>query len=197
MPIAALAVLKSVPLIGVLSWQWQSFDLIFLYWMENVVIGLFSIARMVIRPYGHALELLFPLLLAPFFVLHYGAFCWGHGSFVISLFAPERLSGLDLVPAAFVVLSAPVMLYALLALVLVQGMDWARDVRRDGLGADSIRTIMVEPYHRIAILHVTILGAGFVLAAADEPVLGLVILVLVKTAFDLVRWRKDRAAARD
>jgi hypothetical protein len=62
--LALLIGLNLVPLFGVLNWGWQTFDLIFLYWMENVIIGLFALARMVIRPYGHGLELAFPLFLA-------------------------------------------------------------------------------------------------------------------------------------
>ena len=58
-----------IPISGVFAWGWQSFDLIFLYWMENIVIGVFTLGRMVIRPYGHPVELAFPLFFAPFFAL--------------------------------------------------------------------------------------------------------------------------------
>ena len=78
--------LNLLPLCGVFLWDWQSFDLIFLYWMENVIIGAVMVMRMVARRYASPFELLFPLFLAPFFVLHYGMFCWGHGTLVISLF---------------------------------------------------------------------------------------------------------------
>lgn len=33
--LVALVGFNLVPLTGVLSWGWQSFDLIFLYWMET------------------------------------------------------------------------------------------------------------------------------------------------------------------
>lgn len=192
--LAALVVFNLVPLIGVFAWGWQSFDLIFLYWMENVVIGVFTVLRMLVRPYGHALELVFPLFLAPFFALHYGGFCWGHGTFVVSLFAPDNLQHSTLAATVLQVLSTDIMLYALASLALIQVMDWARDIRHRGLGADGVKDLMVNPYRRIIVLHVTILGAGFALAALDEPTTGLLLLVLVKSAADVWHWRKDNAA---
>ena len=193
LPFALLIVLNLVPVVGVLHWGWQSFDLIFLYWLENLVIGFFTLARMLVRPYGHGLELIFPLFIAPFFALHYGGFCWGHGTFVVSMFGPEALDGFNLLPTTLSVLSSPVMLFALTALAFIQLLDWLRDVRQRGFGADSVVSLMVRPYRRIVVLHLTILAAGFALAALDEPLLGLVILIGVKTASDVWHWRKDDA----
>jgi hypothetical protein len=192
---ALLVALNVVPLIGVVSWGWKTFDLIFLYWMENVVIGLFSLARMVVRPYRHPLELVLPLFMAPFFAFHYGGFCWGHGTFVMGLFGPDDLDAFDLVPAALQVLSSGTMLAALAALALIQVMDWVRDATRRGLGADGVKELMVAPYRRIMVLHVTLLAAGFALEAMKEPVIGLVILVLVKTLSDVWHWKKDNEMA--
>jgi hypothetical protein len=148
---------------------------------------------MVLRPYGHPLELVFPLLLAPFFVLHYGAFCWGHGTFVMALFGPESLGRLGLVDAVLQVLASPTMLLALAALATVQGLDWVRDVREKGLGAHNVKDLMVSPYRRIVVLHVTIMAGGFALAALDEPTVGLLLLVVVKTLSDVWHWRQDGA----
>ena len=185
-----LVLLNAVPLAGVLLWGWKSFDLIFLYWMENVVIGLFTAARMLIRPYSHPLELVYPLFLAPFFCVHYGMFCWGHGTFVVSLFGPE-MDAQGLVPAAMAVLASPYMLAGVGALTLVQAIDWVRDIHQRGPGADNVKDLMVNPYRRIVVLHITIIAGGFALAALDEPTAGLLILVLVKTASDVWHWRRD------
>ena len=186
-----LIALNLVPLIGVLAWGWRSFDLIFLYWMENLVIGVFTALRMLVRPYGHPLELAFPLLLAPFFCLHYGMFCWGHGTFVIGLFGPPEVDGLPLISAALLVLSSPYMLAGLAALTLIQVADWIRDSRGRGFGADGVKDLMTSPYRRIVVLHITIIAAGFALTALEEPLAGLLILVVVKTGSDVWHWRRD------
>ena len=190
-----LIALNGVPLVGVLAWGWKSFDLIFLYWMENVIIGAFTVLRMLIRPYGHALELAFPFFLAPFFCVHYGMFCMGHGMFVVSLFG-QGMDDAGLLTATLSVLSSPYMLAAVAALTLIQVADWIRDVRLKGLGADGVKDLMTAPYRRIFVLHITIIAGGFALAALQEPVAGLIILVAVKTASDVWHWQRDNAAER-
>ncbi len=188
--------LNLLPLCGVFLWDWQSFDLIFLYWMENVVIGAVMILRMVVRRYESPFELAFPLFLAPFFAFHYGMFCWGHGTFVVSLFGefPDRM---ELVPAALEVLAEPTMLAALASLVFLQLFDWQKDFAKHGFGTDSVKDVMVAPYRRIVVLHITILASGFLLGVLEEPLAGLVLLVALKTIFDLWHFEHDRQAAEE
>ena len=144
-----------------------------------------------IRPYGHALELAFPLFLVPFFCVHYGMFCMGHGVFVVSLFGQSLPNDAGLLAATLSVLASPYMLAAVLALTLIQVADWIRDVRLRGFGADGVKALMMAPYRRIVVLHITILAGGFALTALNEPVAGLIILVAVKTASDVWHWQRD------
>jgi hypothetical protein len=41
---------------------------------------------------------------------------------------------------------------------------------------------MAEPYKRVVVLHLTILGGAFFVASAGTPVAALVVMVVVKTA---------------
>jgi hypothetical protein len=192
----ALVALNALPIYGVFAWGWQSFDLIFLYWLENLIIGVFTLLRMLIRPYGHVIELVMPLFLGPFFTLHYGMFCLGHGVFVFSLFAGDRFdtAGIsDVLTHIWPVLQDNHLLWAAICLLLLQVFDWMRDIAKNGLGFDNARDLMMAPYRRIVVLHITIIASGFALGALDEPLVGLVILVLMKTAFDIYHWRKDEA----
>jgi hypothetical protein len=200
--LAAILLLNALPVAGVLFWGWQSFDLIFLYWLENVIIGVFMILRILVRPYQHPLDMINPLFFAPFFIVHYGMFCGGHGMFIFSLFAEGRfedsggfLMAYENIP--LVLEQQAFLLYAALALVLLQLMDWGRDIAERGLGADGLKDLTAAPYRRIVVLHVAILASGFLLAALNEPVAGLVTLVIVKTLFDVYHWRKDEAAAAE
>lgn len=190
--LAALIGLNLIPVYGVFAWGWQSFDLIYLYWLENVVIGIVCVARMVIRPYGHAIELAFPLFLAPFFTLHYGAFTWGHGTFVVSLFGAESSASSDIWSVTVQMLSSAQMCFAIGCLAVAHVLDWGRDIHSRGLGADDLKTLMTRPYRRIVVLHLTIIAGGFALGAMNEPLVGLIILIIFKTTSDLWHWRKDR-----
>lgn len=193
--LALIVALNLLPIAGVLLWGWQTFDLIFLYWMENLIIGAFSALRMLARPYQHPIDLVFPLLLVPFFLFHYGAFCWGHGQFVMSMFAADDGVRHSLFDAVTNALEQQSMLIAVLALVLLQLVDWIRDSHQHGFGADGVRELMVAPYRRIVVLHLTIIFGGFVIMLLGEPAVGLLMLIAIKTASDIWHWRLDAGAA--
>ena len=42
----ALVVSNLVPVWGVLFWDWNVFNVLFLFWMENVFIGVFNVLKM-------------------------------------------------------------------------------------------------------------------------------------------------------
>ena len=195
--IAILIALNALPIYGVINWGWQSFDLIFLYWLENLIIGVFTVLRMLVRPYRHGVDLVLPLFFVPFFTMHYGMFCLVHGIFVFALFGPDGFatSGLtDPLLNIWPVLHHNNLFWAASSLLLLQLFDWLRDVRLHGLGFNSGRDLMVAPYRRIMVLHIALLASGFALGALHEPVAGLLLLVVLKTAFDIYHWKKDEAA---
>jgi hypothetical protein len=194
--LAAILALNAIPLWGVFALGWQSYDLILLYWLENVLIGAFTVLRFVVRPYQHPLDLVMPLFLAPFFAVHYGGFCWGHGYFVVSLLGDADGPG-GLFPAVQAALDATPMQVAVGGLFALQALDWWRSVRRQGLGGEGVRTLMIAPYRRVVVLHLTILLSGLALGALDEPTAGLVILVVLKTAFDVHYARRDATEGDD
>lgn len=46
LPSLMLVLANLIPLIGVLSWGWNVFDVVVLYWFENVVIGVINLLKM-------------------------------------------------------------------------------------------------------------------------------------------------------
>ena len=48
LPAVMLVAANLLPLIGVLAWGWQVFDVVVLYWFENVVIGVINILKMLV-----------------------------------------------------------------------------------------------------------------------------------------------------
>ena len=195
--IGFLILLNAIPIYGVFQWGWKSFDLIFLYWLENLIIGAIMILRMVIRPYSHAVELAFPVFLVPFFTIHYGMFCFGHGTFIVSLFGqgmPPELVGMDIPEIILPLIEARYLFWPLMGLLAYQLLDWMRDVRERGLGSDGVKQLTIAPYRRIAVLHITIIASGFALGSMNEPLVGLLLLIVFKTGMDIYRWNKDEQA---
>jgi len=77
-PVAAplLILANAVPLVGVLAWDWRVGDVVILYWIESLVIGLFNVLRILAAQPARARGgfLSGKLVLAAFFVVHYGGF---------------------------------------------------------------------------------------------------------------------------
>jgi len=92
--IVALVGFNLVPLIGVLAWGWNVSTILVLYWVENGVVGLLNIPKILLAqgsgpaPRGLGASSLGPVTkagIAGFFVLHYGIFWLVHGIFVFTL----------------------------------------------------------------------------------------------------------------
>ena len=195
--IILLLLLNAVPIYGVAQWGWKSFDLIFLYWLENLIIGAFMILRILARRYNHPVELAFPLFLAPFFAFHFGMFCYVHGMFVIGLFGKGltgELAGMDIPEIILPLIQSRHLFWPVMALFTLQLFDWLRDINERGFGSDGVKDITTAPYRRIMVLHITILGSGFALTTLNEPLIGLLLLIAFKTGMDIYHWNKDEKA---
>lgn len=188
---------NSLPLFGVLLFDWSVFDVVFFYWAENVIIGGINVLRILTsggnivppddpRLRGRKLPRVggpAKIFLAGFFAVHYGLFCWGHQQFVIGLFADGR--------SVSDVIADPVIGVGLLAIAGSHLFSFFKNYLAGGEGRrTSAATLMKRPYGRIIVLHVTIIIGGFLVMLADSPVLLLVALVVIKTVVDL--WQHDR-----
>lgn len=195
--IATLILLNLVPAFGVLQFGWTVFELIFLYWFENLVIGVFMILRMLVRRYDHPAALLAPLFMVPFFSFHYGMFCYVHGIFVVSLFGPDGMKSMELLPVIPQVLSQSHLLIGVVALSTWHLFEWVTELMRDGPGADDIKEVTTRPYRRIIVLHITLIAGGFIITALGEPQIALLILIGLKMAFDYHQWQKDEKQSKE
>lgn len=181
---------------GVLFFDWSTFTVVGLYWLENVVIGAFTLARMAVVGLligGAALAGM--LFLMAFFTVHYGLFCLVHGVFVVGLLgggfagpATGLPNPLLQIPARL--LAEPLGGIALLAVVAFVASDFVRWLaaarQRPPLGNE----LMFAPYRRIVVLHIALLGGAFLLALFGLPQATVLVLVALKLAFDLREVRR-------
>ncbi len=184
-----------------LLFHWTIFSIFLLYWMENVVVGGFNVLRMLAAQPANIAGNVLKLFLVPFFCVHYGMFTFVHGLFVITLFGPHN-AGFSPTPAAFVAaVKGAGIGYGIFAVVLSHGFSFVHNYL---MGGEYLRAtpqqLMGQPYARVIVLHLTILGGGFAAMALGAPLASLVILVALKTAIDWsahVRERKKLAAGGD
>ena len=192
--VVAAVLFNLVPIAGVLFWGWSAFALIFLYWLENVVIGGRTLLSMAITGVANRMKPAGLLVFCVFFTVHYGLFCFGHGTFVVSMFANEAGGAhmLDLPGAARELFSQQSnLVWGLASIVLWQTVLLILFVVRGEPAKSNPLALMAAPYPRIIILHLAILFGGFLLILMNEPLAGLVVLTLVKTAFDVAQARGE------
>lgn len=177
----ALIIGNLVPVIGVVFFEWQLFPLILLYWLENVVIGIFNAFKMLTCSGSESfLQRIFMTL---FFSVHYGMFCFGHGTFVVDLFGGD----LDSIPAALQIITQNGLQLALIALVVSHGFSFLQNFMvRGEFRQMSVSLVMFMPYKRIIVLHVFIIFGGLALQTFGVTQMGLVVLALVKIGADLM-----------
>lgn len=186
-----------VPLLGVVAFGWSLFDVILVYWFENLIVGVVNLLRMGSCVFGKPTEAALPMLvmtvfLGGFFTVHYGGFCFVHGMFVGSLFGgdliPEGSNGGPggVFPHMFAHLMTLGPAIAVAGLLIGHLIEFYREFLVGGAyRTANPGTLMFRPYPRVIVLHIAILGGGFAIGLLGEPVIALVILVTLKTAFDI------------
>ncbi len=178
---------------GVLVLNWSVFVVIALFWFENVVIGVLNVAKMLIVGVRMgAVGIIGAVALGSFFVVHYGMFTVGHGALLAQLFGRAELGGsLNglFEPAARMLdylLTDRDAWFAVLGITLLQVavfFRWWGTSRSDPL---PVPGLMLAPYGRVIILHVTLIVGGILAALLQAPVLGALMLVALKLVFDVV-----------
>ena len=200
--IISLILMNLIPLIGVFWFGWDTATIIFLYWLENVIIGVLNIPKIFAcrgvpqnrpnkrikgaiqtmswehreRPPKSRL-----IFLCVFFSFHYGMFCFGHYIFLKSTY--KSLPGFnDFLPTLF----SPLLFWSILGLTVSHVISML--VNFYGKREYEARTPnkqMFVPYSRIVLLHIVIILSGFVALATGQGLAVLVLLVLLKIGFDL------------
>lgn len=227
-----LAGANALPLIALLTGQWRAGDVLIAFWLENVAIGLWAAVRMATalalvptadgglppsRGRGVGLS---PLALAVatvgqsadpraarvlaqvakfalvvFFAVHFGGFTLVHGLFTFSL---AREAGTTGTFGGFALM--------LLALLASHGLStaiywFARGERRHVPTA----AVMTGVYPRVVVMHLAVLGAGWLLLGDDGPALpaawaavapGLLLIGIKVVADVAAHQREHRGALR-
>lgn len=205
LPGKALILANLIPLFGVLFLGWNAGALLLIYWLENIVIGFYTLIRMFYACGTKAIGI------AIFFMIHYSAFCGVHGLMVmmLSVTAGEgsMLEGGD---EGFI-LFLPFLLVAevfrniatfhpglltlpLLSFVISHGISTVMNnlIGKEDQGRKA-ESIMSDPYRRVAILHVALIfGAGAIILSGAGSVMPILLLLIgMKIGLDLFEHNRN------
>jgi hypothetical protein len=205
----ALVAANLAPVAGVLFWGWHILPVMLLFWLENVIVGLFNIFKILLAqgeagpaPSGRPLPFawLGNIFLAAFFTVHYGMFCAGHGVFLVSMFgrdlagAGRQVDIPDLPAVVADVVLRNGLIWAAIALVASHGVSFYVNFLKprayEGAKPDEM---MFAPYKRVVILHVVIIFGGFFAVSQGGSVVPLLLLIGLKVVLDLGSHRREHA----
>jgi hypothetical protein len=220
--VVLLVAVNLLPLLGVVLWGWSLMLILVLYWVESGIVGAVNVLkiaraegsrdpavsvegnRISVRMSGVGAVLGRGALIG-FFVLHYGIFWVVHGVFVFLMpifagvssgVADPAAPGFGFGPMDF----GPLPLEGLGLSAGLLGASHVVSFFTNYLGRGEYRRVtpesqMMSVYGRVIVLHITIIGGAFVIAAFGTPVAALVLLIGLKTVLDLVLHLRSHRAA--
>ena len=210
-PLAALIIANTIPVFGVLFYQWDAGLVILLYWSENLVVGFYNLLKMaLVRPANiignsfaaDAIYGMGKVFMIFFFMLHYGGFTAIHGIFIMEFFHigdsvdnditrgwPLHLAFLGILVSVLERLFAnfpPGMFWPLIGLCISHGISF---VFHYLLGKEyqrtTVRKLMGAPYARIIIMHVVVIVGGFLIMVLKLPAMMVLLLIALKIGTDI------------
>jgi len=189
----ALVLSNIVPLIGVVFFGWSLFEVMFVYWAENVVVGFWNVVKMATAKPGKSDSRRMIALFICFFIFHYGMFCFVHGVFVFFLFGSDFSGG------KLTFQSNPLTLGAILgaaALFVSHGISYFQNYIGKG---EYLKPgdLFTAPYARMMVLHVAIVIGGGAVIVLGLPALALALLVVLKIGFDIKSHKKSHSKSDD
>lgn len=200
-----------IPLAGVLMFDWRVLDILLLYWAESVIIGIINVLRMTVSRSdkllrglpGHekradALQKVpgtaktaLKFFIIPFFIVHYGAFCYGHIMGVVSLFGDGSFPGG--IPDVVRLFKLPEYWIAIASIFISHMYSFFANF----IGSGEYQTVgamalMHRPYGRIVAMHIAIIAGGALVAWLGTPLPMLLVLIAIKMVIDVRLHERER-----
>jgi hypothetical protein len=200
----AVLLANLAPLASSIWFGWDAFTVVFVYWLENLVIGGFNVLRILFAHGGapsyvefyrrQPLMLMITPILTAFFIFHYFFFCYGHGIFLFLVFDKDASAQSNLWPSVASELTWGVVL-SLAALVAEHAFWFYRNFCRRGDYKRYHPVIyLFLPYGRVALVHCVLLFGALLVELLSLPsaIVGL-LLIALKLGPELLSVRINEA----
>jgi hypothetical protein len=176
---------NSLPLIAVLKLNWTFYDLLVLYWIEMILVGVINVFRMIlVNPGGSTVSFhLLKIAFVPFFAGHFGLFCVGVGLALQVIFGKENFEVENQITAMLTGSSR--MLFWPFVISHLFSFCWnyigQREFRRT-----TIMRRMFASYLRVIPLAVFLVAGTYACLHFESPAWMIAALVIGKAMIDLI-----------
>jgi hypothetical protein len=185
----SLVLANLIPLAGIFFLDWNLFSILFFYWLESAVVGIYNIPRMALANSRNNNSTSGPASTRKshklsgiiFFIVHYSGFMTGHGFFIFILFQP-------------ITLDVTAILIGSISLLISHGVSFAVNfIGRKEYEKVSLSEQMIAPYKRIIVMHLTIMLCGFLMSFLNAPEVLLIFLVVLKIVLDVIAHLREHS----
>jgi hypothetical protein len=176
------------PVFGILFWGWDLFPLMTLIWLENLVVMLFTIAKMLVSSPGNRVNWWKKLYLIPLFCLQYTFYMLLCGVVIFFLFRGNYQPDATFpdIPVIFQVFKDYQLVWGVLALLISHGVSFYQNyLGKAEYKKSAPDELMFEQFCRIAILQAVLLLAGYLVEKMGSITIALIFLFLLKTYLDI------------
>ncbi len=184
-----LLVANIITLIGVVFLEWDIIHILYLYWLESCIIGFYNLLKIVsVKVELNFQKVYLKIFGILFFSIHYTA-----------MMALLMVAGINLI--ATLVFNRPLSAElaikhtwsAFLSLFISHGYSFYKNHIK-GKEREKVKLVklMYQPYVRIIVMWIVLMGGVFLILKLKEPVFLIVILVLIKIAADVFAHVRER-----
>ena len=211
--LGVLLLANLVPVIGVMYFDWDHRLVIGLFWIENLIIGGFNLAKMIgAMLVNKRIDPVTPI----FFTAHYGFFCIVHGLILWELLGFEEIevvreTGAGVLPQLTKLVAegaavfnglieryTPVIWLGIISLSLSKLVSFIEHFLLKGeIFSTTPNKLMGKPYGKIAIMHIGIILGAFAIEKFGSSVWLLLIIIGFKILVDVMTHIKDHQPRRD
>ena len=189
--VIALVLANLVPVFGVFYFHWEVFPLMFLFWSENIIVGAFNVLKMCCAAGKAPYKGDGKLFNIPFFCFHYGLLTYVHGVIIARFFG--GVTGFPGPETFLQIVQKNHLAWAMIGLAVSRGISFTTNFLLNGeYQRTSASGLFLQPYTRVIVLHIAIIFGGAVMMFLNSPKGGLILLVVLKTAIDLLGHFNER-----
>ena len=194
--ILILMLVNLFPIIGVTFFGWDIFEIVILYVLETMIIGLFNILKMFIVKDGGK-----PFLI-PFFFIHYNGFILIQSVFVLMLLGGEiddtGLLTEGTINDLYLTFTNRDFIIAILLIIFSHGVSFFRNfIKKRAFENLKLGKLMFAPYKRIFVQQFMVIGGAMIVMLFQAPMGFLIIFIMLKTVLDLRAHSKSHTPIKE